>query len=447
MPRLGGGARVEGGDGRLVGAALGGGQGCRDRPLGPCDHSQLVDGHVLVGARHIAPGDVEQRVEQGGAQQRRVVGHRVAQPQGGPPGVVGLHPLAVEGVRHEGVGLDLDHARLRQRSGGAAAGALGGGEAPARGRRGHDHGDVVVAVQARDLLDQPGGVHQVGAPRRRNHRHHPVGGAVHGAAHRLQELDDALHGVGDARQALRLPHGEGDRGGGGRLVDVRDGGVDGPPAVAGQQLGGALGGDRGQARVRPALEALGRLRVQPVAPGAARHRHRVEVRRLEEHVRGGGADLGVLAAHDAGDADDARALAVGGVRDQKILGVQGALLGVQGHQRLPVAGPAHHDGGREVAQVVGVHRLAQVQHHVVRDVDRQGQRAHARRLEALDHPPRGRGRRIHAAHHARHEAVHALLPAHGRVVGEDHGEPVGGGRGGLGGDHAGKARITEGGAR
>ena len=67
----------------------------------------------------------------------------------------------------ERVGRRLDVPGLGQRAADAAAAALHVGQ-PAAGRRGRQHrGDVVVAGEPDDLLDQVGRVGQVGAPRRR----------------------------------------------------------------------------------------------------------------------------------------------------------------------------------------------------------------------------------------------------------------------------------------
>ena len=92
---------------------------------------------------------------------------------------------------------------------------------------------------------------------------------------------------------------------------------------------------------------------------------------LEQHVGRTFAHLGVRTAHDTGDADDARALSLGRVSDEQILGVELALFLIQGHKRLARAGTAHDDRGGQGAQVVGVHRLTEVKHDVVRDVDGQ----------------------------------------------------------------------------
>ena len=168
---------------------------------------------------------------------------------------------------------------------------------------------------------------------------------------------------------------------------------------------------------------------------------------LEEHVSRPLADLGVGTAHDTGNTDDARTFALGRVGDEQILRVELTLLLVQGHQRLARAGTAHDDRGGQVAQVVGMHRLTEVEHDVVRDVNGQRQRAHARGLETLDHPARSRSVGVRAAHDTRNETVHADAATDRRVVREDDRETVGVRSRRLSRDHAGQAGVTEGSAR
>lgn len=54
-------------------------------------------------------------------------------------------------------------------------------------------------------------------------------------------------------------------------------------------------------------------------------------------------------------------------------------------------GLAHHDGAQQLVGVVGVQRLAGLEHHIVGDVDRQADGAHATGLQAVAHPRRSRG--------------------------------------------------------
>ena len=55
-----------------------------------------------------------------------------------------------------------------------------------------------------------------------------------------------------------------------------------------------------------------------------------------------------------------------GVADHQVLGVQGALLAVQGYELFALGGHAHHDlGPTHLGEVEGVQGLAQLQEDVV----------------------------------------------------------------------------------
>ena len=176
----------------------------------------------------------------------------------------------------------------------------------------------------------------------------------------------------------------GDGLGRGRRADVRHAVGDRAAAVLDEQVRDPVGGVRREQRVDPALEALGRLGRQLVAPGAAEDRGGLEVRGLDDDVAGGLRQLGGPAAHHAGDAD--RAAVVG---DQQVLGRQRAAYVVQGGQLLARGRPTHHDRAGQLVAVVAVDRLAELEHHVVGDVDGQRDRPHAGELDAPGDVPRG----------------------------------------------------------
>ena len=101
------------------------------------------------------------------------------------------------------------------------------------------------------------------------------------------------------------------------------------------------------------------------------------------HVFG---DLGVFAAHDAGDADLLLAVA-----DHQHVVVQFALLAVQGHEAFAVPRAPDYDlmaGDRVVIE--RVHGLAVLFHHVVGDVHQVVDGTDAAGAQALLHPFRGR---------------------------------------------------------
>ena len=159
-----------------------------------------------------------------------------------------------------------------------------------------------------------------------------------------------------------------------------------PPPCSTRRSTASWAAAAGQGRVDTALEAARGLGGQLVPPRGPGDRHRVEVRRLDEDVARRAADLGLGAAHDAGDGDGALAAAVG---DEQVAGVEGAVGVVERGDPLAGAGPPHDDRRLEGGEVEGVQRLAEAEHDVVRDVDRQRDRAHARLGEPRRHPRGG----------------------------------------------------------
>ena len=101
-----------------------------------------------------------------------------------------------------------------------------------------------------------------------------------------------------------------------------------------------------------------------------------------------GADLGVAPAHDA--ADRGRALGVG---DHEHVGVERALDAVERAQRLARPRAADHERRpRQPFEIERVHRLAELEHHVVGDVDDVVDRADAGGVEPFGEPLRATGR-------------------------------------------------------
>ncbi|MPM82933.1 hypothetical protein SDC9_129995 [bioreactor metagenome] len=127
-----------------------------------------------------------------------------------------------------------------------------------------------------------------------------------------------------------------------------------------------MGGRVRRVRVDPALVAPGRLGGQAVPARGPRHRQHVEVRRLEDDLGRRAAQLGVLPAHHAGQADRP-----GVVGDQQVGGIEGPGHPVQGDHRLARTRPAHHDAALQGGGVVRVQRLTGLEHHVVGDIDTQ----------------------------------------------------------------------------
>ena len=259
---------------------------------------------------------------------------------------------------------------------------------PARQRGRH----AVVAVDTGDLFDQVFLDRQVEAAAGR--RGLPaVGGVFHPHVQRTQDAADL--GVRDGhtehpRQALAAQddrprlrqvfgqHGLGDRAGAaaGHLHD---------------QAGGGLDGGARKLRIHAALEAVPGIGMQAQPAAAADDGGRREMRGLQEHVAGSVGHPGVVTAHHPAQRNHAA-----GIGDGQELPVQIHLAAVQQHQLLAGAGAAHADRALQQVAVKGVHRLAQLQHHVLGHIDQEAHRADARAAQALGHPHRGGRAGVHA---------------------------------------------------
>ena len=176
---------------------------------------------------------------------------------------------------------------------------------------GHNNGDIVIAIETCDLFNQVGGRRQIGAPRGSRHREETITRTLNTAANRGQQLRDALGAVLDTGEALHFTHGQRNDGRTLTLVHVSHSHIDRATAVLNQQFNGTLCGDLRQSRIASTLETLRGLGVKLVAAGTACNRDGIEVSGLEQDVRGILRNLRVGAAQDTGDADDARALALG----------------------------------------------------------------------------------------------------------------------------------------
>ena len=118
------------------------------------------------------------------------------------------------------------------------------------------------------------------------------------------------------------------------------------------------------------------------------------------------------------------------VGDEQVLGGEGALDVVERREALAGPGAAHDDRAREPVDVEGMQRLADGEHHVVRHVDGERDRAHPRLGEAALEPGRRRPGRVDATHDAGDVAVAAAVPVdRRRVVEADRVAVCRGGRG------------------
>lgn len=68
------------------------------------------------------------------------------------------------------------------------------------------------------------------------------------------------------------------------------------------------------------------------------------------------------------------------------IGTQADFLTIEQHQLLAFFGQAHTDAAVDFGKIKSVQRLAQLQHHVVGDIDGSVDAAHVGATQALNHP-------------------------------------------------------------
>ena len=242
--------------------------------------------------------------------------------------------------------------------------------------------ELVEAVVTADLFDQIGFAQQIHAEGWRD-RVPAVSRGADGEAEALENPDHLRVGDGGAEhareplaaqvQTLRLPRLRVD-------VDDRSGRLAGADLL--HQPDRALDRDHLRVGIGAALEARRGLRLQPEPLAGAPDRRRLEVRRLEYHGRRRCRDFGGRAAHHPGDA--LGAIAIG---DHQHVGLHLPFDAVERRAALARPGaPRRERRPGEAVQVVGMHRLAELEVDVVRDVDDVADRTDAGRLQARRHP-------------------------------------------------------------
>ena len=159
-----------------------------------------------------------------------------------------------------------------------------------------------------------------------------------------------------------------------------------------------------------ALEAGARVRRERERLAGAGDALGIEISDLEQQLGGGFGDGRMLAAHDAADIVNARV-----VGDHRHFGGERVGLAVERLDGFAVAGAAGDDGALELRKIIGVAGAAEVEHHVIADVDDRRDGPLANGLEAALHPL-GRGAVADAADHAAVEGGAAF-----GVVGADFG--------------------------
>ncbi len=155
----------------------------------------------------------------------------------------------------------------------------------------------------------------------------------------------------------------------------------------------------GVAVIDSALEAMARLRVKTITARGAPHGPRIEIRALEHDAFRRRADLGVCAAHHAGERDGAAT--VDRVGDHQIIFDERSCDAVERDECFVRARTSHDDfSAANFVGVERVHRVTVLEHHDVRDVDCVRDRTHAERAEPVANTS-GRWRDRNARHDRR----------------------------------------------
>ena len=146
--------------------------------------------------------------------------------------------------------------------------------------------------------------------------------------------------------------------------------------------------------VQVLLKLAGGLGPQAQSQGGLADGGPVEIGGLKDHGGGVVHNFGILAAHDAGQADGL--VSVGNHQHPRL---QGAAHAVQGDDGLALCALPHHNfTRRHVAVIKGVHRLAVFQHDIVGDVHNVVDGPHTVGPEPLAQPL-GRGADFYMVHH------------------------------------------------
>ncbi len=302
--------------------------------------------------------------------------------------------------RDEGIGDAFVHPLRRQHPPRARHALLHRGP----GRRGHARAapgqrgrfELRQRGDARDLLDQIGLAANIGPP----------GGDRHVEA--AFRLDHAEAQFGQDARLFVGRDGHADQ----RLGAIRAQGVAArrirhrprdddmrrlAPAQVEHHARGQLHPVAGEGRVDATLEAVAGIRVDAQLAPRRRRAHRVEIRRLDEHVGRPGRAARMQPAHDPADP-----LRPGIVADEGHGVVEGVFLFVQRDEALAGPRQANMDIARHLGGVEDVQRAGPVVGEVVGDID---QRRDGSQADGLEPPLQPVGRRPvgHAAHHATDE--------------------------------------------
>ena len=151
--------------------------------------------------------------------------------------------------------------------------------------------------------------------------------------------------------------------------------------------------------VHATLKAVRSIGREVVTTGTTRDGGRPPERGFQVDIAGVITHGGGIAAHHACQRLD---LVV--IGDHTHLLIQRHGLAIEQLQSLAGFGPTHRQTAVDLVEVEHMRRLAQLEHHIVRDVDQWGHGALAAARQSLDHPIRCLGLRVHAMDDAAHKA-------------------------------------------
>ena len=261
-----------------------------------------------------------------------------------------------------------------------AAQLLGTGQAAAGRGDGQHRRDAVVADDAGDLLGQRPLVGEVGAPARRRHDAGRSRSRSATAPISASEVRTSSRVYSTPIRPETKPVGQVDRRRRSGVASCSE-----PRSSAAPPASSTSSCDRRgrRRRRRPAgrrrARSAGGLARQLVPARGARDRHRVEVRRLDQHVAWSSAPISVVAP----PITPARPIGPRLVGDQQVFGVERARSRRRGSSSFsPALRAAHGDAAGELVEVVAVDRLAEFEHHVVGDVDDAARSSGCRRASA-----------------------------------------------------------------
>ena len=367
--------------------------------------TRLKNSQVLETARQVTLQNLNQARQQRAAHpalsrrnrvlqaNRRNLSHRVlggARPRS--------RPQVIRISRHEGVRENLSQTGSSQRIQRTTLTRLLRSVTAARRSHRQSRGDVLVTVNTCDFLSQVLLRTQVSTPRRDSHRVTRLG-TLHRATNLTQAglnlLRRVIHADTTSSVISRQVNHD-------RLIAegyVSNARLNLSTSQLNQQLNRTLSSRCLNQRIHATLKTLRGLRNQLVTASGTSHRHLIKTSRLHQNAGGRIGHLSRGATHHTGKTNHA-----GIISNDNILGVQSTLNAIQGHQLLASSGAAHHNLTLNLVSIVEVQRLTGLQHHVVRNIHRQRQRAHTRQTQTRRHPGRNRRICLHARHLTHHEA-------------------------------------------